>query len=112
MSSDYQMIAMFSMALSLSLYPVVFGKWDGLYTTWDLGVNALLLILFCDRVMELHQIHTFIICISYGMIAGLYGGTYEGILRPYVQGRVLKYAYCMHIGLWTGLVAWATRVFF
>lgn len=110
MSADYQALILFSIAFGITLHSVVFTHCTSFWKLLiDLGIPAIAFIYFGYRVFELETNQIAVWVFSFVAIAGIHGGTYEAVLRPYVRGDVLKTAYLAHIGLWSGLIVWSTR---
>lgn len=110
MSADYQTLMLVSIAASFLMRPVVFSiNLTELKRTVYIMAVSLFLIVFCNEVMEMTTWHVFVYVMSFTIIAAIYDGAYAGGLHHYVRGYVLQYGYLSHIGILSGLIAWATR---
>lgn len=110
MSSDYETLIWVSILAAFLMRPVVLGiKLTELKRTVYIMAVSLFLIVFCNEVMEMTTWHVFTYVMSFTIIAAIYDGAYAGGLHYYVRGYVLQYAYLSHIGILSGLIAWATR---
>lgn len=110
MSADYETLMLMSILASFLMRPVVLtiNLTETKRTVYIMAVS-LLLIVFCNEVMEMTKWHVFTYVMSFIVICAVYDGAYEGGLKHYVKGHLLQYAYLAHIGIWSGLIAWATR---
>lgn len=110
MSSDYETLIWVSILAAFLMRPVVLGiKLTELKRTVYIMSVSLFLIVFSNEVMEMTTWHVFTYVMSFTIIAAVYDGAYAGGLHRYVRGYVLQYAYLSHIGILSGLIAWATR---
>lgn len=110
MSTDYETLIWVSILAAFLIRPVVLGiNLTEIKRTVYLMAVALFLIVFCNEVMEMTKWHVFTYVMSFTIIAAIYDGAYAGGLKHYVKGYVLQYAYLSHIGILSGLIAWATR---
>lgn len=112
MSLDYQFLMLFLMAVSTELRPLVCGGWSKTSNIGHLLFVQILLCVFGIFIFELPDYQTAALMIMFGCVGGFAGAMYDCFLKPYVQSTFMQYAYCAHIGFWSGLLCYSIRWLF
>lgn len=112
MSADYQMVLILAVAMSFLVHDLVFKPMEEHKILWQLLVSSATMIFVTQVYIELPAAQSMVLVISFALILGIYGGTYDCLLLRYVRGRVLRYAYLSHVGILSGIITWSTRWIF
>lgn len=109
MSADYQMVLILAIVMSFLAHDLVFKPMTQPKILWQLLVASATMIVVTQLYIELPSAQSIVLVLSFSIVLGIYGGTYDCLLRLYVRGRVLRYAYLSHVGILSGLITWSTR---
>ncbi|QZE56396.1 hypothetical protein pEaSNUABM23_00198 [Erwinia phage pEa_SNUABM_23] len=110
MSADYQALMLLSILLSFGLYDIVFkpnASSSSIYGT--LGFSCVVFVVAGYRIFEMSTDQIAFLVLLFSAFAGVYGALNEIVIGKYIKGKLMRFAYLAHIGIWPVVIVWLTR---